>query len=109
MKDLLAPNTYRNKKILNAAKDCPHCMHCGKPNDGTIVAAHYQGFRQHALGKGVATKPSDAATAFVCDECHNRFDGRLVGRCVSDIEHSEQFLFAIVKTHIWLLSEGVIK
>jgi len=93
---------YRSKKILNAAKDCPYCMNCGKPNDGTIVAAHYTGYRQHELGKGMGCKCTDTATAFVCHDCHVIMDQYLDN-------DSEKFLFAIVKTHDYLFKEGIIK
>jgi len=112
---MLKQKNFRSKKILNAARDCPHCMMCGNPNDGTIVAAHYQGFRQHELGKGMGMKPTDSATAYLCHQCHDAVDGRSnektidVISSVNPIVPSEEFLFAIVKTHDWLLSEGVIK
>jgi len=97
---------YRNKKILNAAKDCPYCMNCGRPSDGTIVAAHYTGFRQHSLGKGLGQKCTDTATAFLCHACHKEMDG-----ASTDSLHykSEKFLFAIVETHDYLFQSGIIK
>lgn len=105
---MIKQKNYRSKKLLDAARDCPCCMMCDKPNDGTIVAAHYQGFRQHALGKGTGIKPSDAAAAFICSECHDMVDGRTPGASQNQIERSEEFLFAVVKTHDYLLSEGVM-
>lgn len=108
MKDLLAPQNFRSKKILAAAKDCPCCMMCNRPNNGTVVMAHYQGYRQHAFGKGVAEKPTDAAVAALCSDCHDEVDGRLTSTCANEVERSESFLAAIVKTFDWLLKEGVI-
>ena len=98
---------YRNKKLLSAARDCPHCMMCQKHNDGTIVAAHYQGLRQHSFGKGTGIKPTDSATAFICSHCHDKVDGRMNWHIIDKTERSEEFLFAIVQTHDWLLKEGI--
>lgn len=98
---------YRNKKMLAAAAECPHCMNCGKHKDGTIVPAHYQGFRQHELGKGTGVKPTDSAVAFVCLECHDMFDGRVKAEG-GEIDKSEAFLFAIVKTSDYLLKNNIL-
>lgn len=100
---------FRSKKLLSAARDCPVCMMCGRQNDGTIVAAHYQGFRQHELGKGAGIKPTDTATAFLCHDCHDMVDGRSGVFTGSITDSSEEFLLAIVKTHDWLFTQGVFK
>lgn len=105
---MLKSKNFRSKKLLNAARDCPYCMMCGKPNDGTIVAAHYQGLRQHSFGKGTGIKPSDSAVAFICSNCHDIADGRVKGYSGDKTERSEEFLFAIVKTHDYLLKEGIL-
>ena len=101
---------FRSKNLLNLAKDCPCCMMCDKQNDGTIVAAHYQGMRQYELGKGTGIKPTDSATAFICSECHDAMDGRNNSlKHANNVDRSEEFLFAIVKTHDWLLTNGEMK
>lgn len=103
---------FRSKKLLNLARECPHCMMCNKFNDGTIVAAHYQGYRQHELGKGTGIKPTDSATAFLCSECHDQVDGRdnhYGMMSLNPIVPSEEFLFAILKTHDWLLTNNHLK
>ena len=97
---------YRSKKLRNLARDCPICMCCGKPNDGTIVAAHYTGLRQQEFGKGMGQKCTDTATAYLCHECHTKFD---TYRYEDNIDSSELFLLAIVRTHDYLFLTGVIK
>lgn len=62
---------YRNKKLLQAAEDCPNCMGCGKPNDGTIVASHSNQIRD---GKGTGIKSQDYRVAYLCHACHNLVD-----------------------------------
>jgi len=54
----------RSRKYLNAAEG-QSCVNCGV-NDGTVMAAHYQGMRSHAYGKGRGIKPS-AAPVFRLD------------------------------------------
>ncbi|AEP36204.1 hypothetical protein [Taylorella asinigenitalis] len=58
---------YRNKKLLNGARDCPYCMLCSRPNDGTIVAAHSNQLRD---GKGKSIKAHD----YLCYQCHYEID-----------------------------------
>jgi len=63
--------TYRNTKILKAAKGAP-CQSCGII-DGTIVAAHSNQLRD---GRGYAHKSSDYRIAYLCHRCHDFVDGR---------------------------------
>lgn len=63
--------TYRNKKLLKAARDCPHCMDCGRPNQDNVVAAHSNQLRD---GKGTGHKASDYRIAFIDMECHREID-----------------------------------
>ena len=60
---------YRNKKLLNLAKDAP-CMLCGS-SDGTVVAAHSNQLRD---GKGTGIKSSDFRIAYVCYTHHDMID-----------------------------------
>lgn len=62
---------YRSRKLLDAARDCPQCMSCGKYSDGTIVAAHSN---QSQDGKGAGIKADDFRVAFVCMTCHTEID-----------------------------------
>lgn len=103
----------RSKKMLNAAKD-QSCVNCGA-RDGTIVAAHYQGMRSQLLGKGMGIKPHDLCIADLCVRCHAAFDAKDVNYNKSavtsfdrSIDHSEQFLFLIMKTLIRRVEQGTI-
>ena len=91
---------YRNKKILQAAKEIPCCVRCEKHNSGDVVAAHYCGIRQIGLGKGMGQKPSDSAVAYLCRECHEYFDQY---EAHNGIERSEEFLYFIAVTQAWYL------
>lgn len=62
---------YRNRKLLDLARDCPKCMLCGKHNDETIVAAHSN---QLLDGRGKGIKSHDFRIAFLCFTCHNEVD-----------------------------------
>lgn len=92
----------RIPKLLALAKNrtCVAC-HIG---DDTIVAAHYQGYRSHAYGKGRGIKPHDAMSAQLCFKCHGEADcsGLAKGR----IEHSAAFLRYIIVTHLRMYIEG---
>jgi hypothetical protein len=60
---------YRNKKLLNLAKEAP-CVLCGS-NDGTVVAAHSN---QLIDGKGTAIKAHDYRIAYLCNYHHFYID-----------------------------------
>lgn len=62
---------YRNRKLLELARECPFCLACGAPNDGSVVAAHSNSL---ADGKGRGTKAHDFRIAYVCYACHNCID-----------------------------------
>ena len=62
---------YRNKKLLEAARECPICCGCSRSNDGTVVAAHSNQLRD---GKGRGLKAHDFRIAFLCHDCHNVVD-----------------------------------
>ena len=72
------------------------CVRC-EADDGTIVAAHYTGIRQHSYGKGRSLKGSDIAVAFLCCDCHKYFDQPTERK---SIERSEEFLHCIMLTLI---------
>jgi hypothetical protein len=63
--------SYRNKKLLRAAKDQP-CVLCGSV--GTTIAAHANSV---ALGKGTGIKAPDYYTAWLCQYHHDMADGRI--------------------------------
>jgi len=103
----------RSKKMLRAARD-QSCVNCGA-RDGTVVAAHYQGMRSQQLGKGMGIKPHDLCIADLCRACHAAFDAKDVKYDVSSItgfgksiDHSEQFLYLIMKTLLRRIEQGVL-
>lgn len=95
---------YRNKKLLKASNG-RSCVRC-HIDDGTIVRAHYTGFRQHTFGKGTSQKCDDHASADLCIECHTYFDQETQHK---SIEKSEEFLTLILLTLKRDFEEGVIR
>jgi hypothetical protein len=97
-------------KLLASAKD-QACICCGS-KDGTVVPAHYTGFRQHRFGKGRSIKCHDLFVAFLCKRCHDLFDSVEVSafpdRNMRKIDQSEQFMFWIMKTWEKLYRDGKI-
>ena len=96
--------TFRSPLLLKLARD-EHCVLCGT-RDGTVVAAHYFGYRRHSLGGGMGHKVSDIATAHLCGACHQRMDSYADGNTT---ERSEEFLYAIIRTLDRLAERGLIK
>lgn len=103
----------KSKKHLDLSRD-QSCINCGAA-DGTVVAAHYQGMRQHAFGKGVGIKPSDLCVADLCSKCHNAFDTSTIAvdpnstdKFTKKIDRSEQFLYLILKTLIRRERQGLL-
>ena len=100
----------RSRKYLDAAKD-QACVCCGR-RDGTVVACHYQGLRAQALGKGTGIKPHDIAVAWLCSTCHAKFDQYKMSiqeygdQWVKKLDHSEEFLFQILRTIIASIQQG---
>ena len=88
------------------------CVCCGA-KDGTVVAAHYQGYRSYLMGKGKASKPHDLFVAYFCSDCHAKFDGYdtsdLDDKWLRKIDHSEQFMYYILKTLMVLYKQGHLK
>ena len=60
---------YRNKKILELARDVP-CQSC-RILDGTVVACHSNNLRD---GKGTGIKSHDFRVAYLCHRCHDEID-----------------------------------
>ncbi len=101
---MLKQRTWRSPKYLNAAKG-QYCVKCFA-DDGTIVAAHYTGLRQHIYGKGRSVKGSDILTADLCWSCHEYFDNPDERK---SIRRSEEFLNCIAITLMRRLEQGVLK
>lgn len=62
---------YRNKNLLEAAKDAPVCFGCQRTNMGDVVAAHSNQLRD---GKGRGLKADDFRVAFICASCNHELD-----------------------------------
>lgn len=93
----------RSPKMLEAAQGHT-CVLCGR-NDGTVVAAHYQGIGSARLGKGRGQKPSDLHVADLCHRCHQAMDAYEGG---NDPERSLDFCLAILETLERRWRDGVI-
>lgn len=91
---------YRNRKLLDMIRESPACMHCGKYNDGTVVAAHSNQLRD---GKGKGIKAHDYRVAALCFHCHSELDQ---GSKMSKDERREMWEEAHRKTIGWLFDSG---
>lgn len=94
--------TYRNKKLLDAARYAPYCMSCQRLNDGTVVAAHSN---QQRDNKGVGTKSHDYRVAFLCARCHADIDQ---GSYMDKAAKAEVWEAAHRRTIGWLFDTGVL-
>jgi hypothetical protein len=92
---------YRNRKLLDAARELP-CQHCGI-EDGTVVAAHSNQMRD---GKGRSLKAHDYRIAALCYRCHSMVDQ---GYQMSREEKRDMWEEAHRKTIGWLFENGHIK
>lgn len=93
---------YRNKALLRAAKDAPHCMACNAPNVGNVVMAHSNQIRD---GKGKSIKAHDYRVAALCDRCHVAIDQ---GSAMSRAERIETWEEAHRATIGWLFESGKV-
>ena len=94
--------TYRNRKLLDLAREVPECMGCHRPNDGTIVAAHSNQLRD---GKGMGNKAADYRVAFICSCCHSELDQ---GKAMSREEKVAFWERAHRNTVAWLFESGKV-
>ena len=98
----------RSKKLLQASEG-QSCVNCGAV--GTVVGAHLQGIRAQSFGKGRGIKPHDFCVADLCARCHSKFDSyeTLAGKNLQlRIDHSEQFMYCVLKTLERRFADGVI-
>ena len=100
---LLKHQYIRSKALTQSAAGQP-CVRCGSA-DGTVVAAHYTGLRQHAYGKGRGIKCDDTVSAELCQACHQWFDAPAQRK---SIEASEEFLHCVVLTNRHRYDRGLI-
>jgi hypothetical protein len=103
--------TIRSKAMLKAAEgQC--CTNCGK-NDGTTVAAHYQGIRGDSFGRGGSEKGHDLLVADLCSECHDDFDNYrgsfVVDKFQRKVDLSERFLYCVAITLIRRFRQGILQ
>ncbi|WP_444905341.1 hypothetical protein ACJJIU_22220 (plasmid) [Microbulbifer sp. CnH-101-E] len=96
---ILQPSRFPKLLALAKGRDC---VRCGN-NEGSTVAAHYQGYRSHSYSKGRGIKPHDAMTAFLCFTCHGAAD--LFGLGENYEAHSQIFLLLIITTQLHLFVE----
>jgi hypothetical protein len=83
------------------------CIKCGAPN---AYACHYNGPRQHSLGKGRGIKCHDLATAELCYKCDQEYlEGSTNPRWPDKWYRSEEFLFWVVKTNIRRYEQGRLR
>jgi hypothetical protein len=95
---------YRSKKLLNAARDIPCCMGCGRHNDGSVVMAHAN---WSEYGKSMGMKAHDwAIAALGTNCCHGQLDD---GKEMTREERKEFWCRAHVKTLEWLFETGRVK
>lgn len=94
----------RSQKLRDAAKDCPHCMSCKQPNDGTVVGCHAPA-KLHR-GGGMGYKGHDLL-AYCCKDCHDVIDNRTLG--ASSKSRDEIWLDAFYWSTVWLIQSGVLK
>lgn len=96
----LEKGNYRNPSLLRLAKLAPRCMGCQGRNDGSVVSAHSNQYRD---GKGRSLKAHDFRIAFLCQPCHHEVDqGHRMSR-----EEREAFWEAAHRATIgWMFESG---
>ena len=96
---------YRSPTLLALAREFPHCMGCGNPNDGSVVMAHSNQSRD---GKGMRLKAHDYRVAALCCTCHDIVDGRMIGRWYTGEDRADLWEIAHRATLGWLFEHGYI-
>jgi len=94
------PANFRSQKLRDLAQECPRCMFCDRPNDGTVVGCHPNGLK---YGKGMGVKAHDLL-AYGCRECHDLVDGR-TGSLTAH-ERETRWLDAFYWSTLWLVQTG---
>ena len=98
--------TYRNPKILDAARRAPRCMLCGMGREGEMVGCHSNELQD---GHGSGHKAHDVV-AFLCGNCHSIIDGRDQGLNVLPRQERQfMFLRAVYNSMLWLLETGEMR
>jgi hypothetical protein len=96
--------SYRNKKILQSAKDeqCTMRTTFCNQNPQTVVAAHSNWSED---GKGMGIKADDCFIAYCCSGCHSALDQGLI----PNDEARDLFHRAMKLTWRRLLDKGILK
>lgn len=91
---------YENHQLLALARFAPHCMGCGKANEGDVVAAHRN------EGKGAGLKNPDFMWAALCTlKCHYELDQ---GNKMTREEKRAFWNAAYWRTQMWLWTSGLL-
>ncbi|WP_454760642.1 hypothetical protein [Caulobacter segnis] len=91
---------YENPALLSLAQFAPHCMGCGKANEGDVVPAHRN------EGKGMGLKNPDFMWAALCTlKCHYELDQ---GNKWSREEKRAFWNAAYWRTQMWLWTSGLL-
>jgi hypothetical protein len=100
----------RSQKILDDAKTCPRCMHCGLDNwDGQQLVGCHPPVKMNR-GGGMGQKAHDITANLCCRPggCHDRLDNR-TSVVLTPKEQDEMYLNAMYWTMVWRIQEGVLK
>lgn len=86
------------------------CIRCGR-EDGTVCGRHYNGIRQHMIGKGRGIKGHPIVIADFCNCCDAEFQEGTAPKNdhVLVIEYSEEFLFWCAMSAIRRERLGIVR
>lgn len=95
--------------MADARSEGNPCIRCG--STGSTCGRHYNGIRQHQIGKGRGIKGHPLAVADFCDLCDQAFqEGSVPKMNVEAVtDYSEEFLFWCMMTAIRRAERGVIQ
>lgn len=92
---------YRNRKLLDLAREAPYCFRCRTFNVGQVVGAHSN---SQAMGHGMGIKAADVP-AFLCNECHDIVDGRRLVNGMTKEQREGEWAIAAARSMRWVLEE----
>lgn len=92
--------SFRSKRLCQSA-DGQCCPLCGAY--GTTIAAHAN---RVALGKGTGIKAPDFYAAWMCQICHDLYDGR-IGK-LTKAEKDEMWMTAYLRTVKQWFEQGIV-
>ena len=98
--------TFSEKVMADARKNS--CIRCG--SEVGVYGRHYNGLRQHRLGKGRGIKCHGMAVADFCAVCDKAFQEGSTRKddLVARTNYSEEFLFWCMMSQIRRIDNGVI-